>query len=107
MVTPSINLVAMRDALENARIVWQRHVLERMTERKIARKGIIRVLLDGERIEEYPADYPWPSALFLGWEKTRPIHVVAAFNSSTEVVAIITAYEPTVIFFEDDYKTRR
>lgn len=64
------------------------------------------VILNGERIEDYPDDWPLPSALFFGWSGARPIHVVAAFNHSMQVVYVITAYEPTSKHFESDFRTR-
>ena len=97
----------MRSALRLGRVEWQRHVLERMLEREIARKEVLDVLLKGKPIEDYPGDYPLPSALFLGWCKGRPLHVVAAFNRTTTTVAIITAYTPSLDRFQDDFSTRR
>ena len=64
------------------------------------------VILDGERIEDYPDDWPLPSALFLGWIGVRPIHVVAAFNHSTQAAYVVTAYEPTSKHFESDFRIR-
>jgi hypothetical protein len=78
-----------------------------MMERGIARAQVLEVLLHGERIEDYPEDWPLPSGLFLGWIGQRPLHVVAALNSANETVAIITAYEPTLEHFEADLRTRR
>jgi hypothetical protein len=37
----------------------------------------------------------------------RPLHVVAAFDMANRTVAIITTYEPTVEYFEADFRTRR
>jgi len=101
------NLEAIRFAIRRGRIEWQSHALERMAQRGILRAEVKEVLLKGEIIEEYPKDYPLPSALFLGRAKGRPLHAVAAFNSESGVVYIITAYEPGLDRFEPDLKTRR
>lgn len=100
-----------RDLLQNAvkkgYIEWQRHALERMMERGISREMVKEVLLNGEVIEDYPDDKPYPSALFLGRVKKQPLHVVAAFDSLTGWCFVITAYKPDLEHFESDYKTRR
>lgn len=101
------DIEAMRFAVRRRRIEWQRHALERMAERGILREEAKDVLLQGERIEDYPEDYPIPSALFLGGSVQRPLHVVAAFNPERGMVYIITAYEPRLDHFEADLKTRR
>lgn len=97
----------LKTAIENGKIEWQRHVLERMLERGISREIAKEVLLSGEIIEDYPDDKPYPSALFLGWVKGEPFHVVVAFSSESDYCFIITAYKPDLEHFEPDYKTRR
>ena len=55
---------AIIDAIKNKRIEWQRHSLERMLERNISRSAAIEVVLNGEIIEKYSQDKPFPSLLF-------------------------------------------
>ncbi len=62
------------DMVEQGRIRWQRHALERMIERNISRSDIKQILLKGELIEEYSDDHPFPSGLFLGFSQ---VHVAA------------------------------
>ena len=102
-----LDVALMRSAVRLGRIEWQRHALERMVERAIARVEVLQILLEGERIEDYPEDWPLPSALFLGWSHERPLHAVVAFNSDRNTVAIIAVYEPTLEHFERDFRTRR
>jgi hypothetical protein len=61
----------------------------------------------GECIEDYPDDYPFPSGLFFGWHGDKPLHVVAALEEPIPRVYIITAYEPDLEHFENDFRTRR
>lgn len=57
-------------------------------------------------IEEYPKDFPNPSALIFGYKiDGQIIHVVCGTDGF--FVYIITAYVPNNIKFEDDLKTRR
>ena len=64
------------------------------------------VLEQGERIEEYPGDAPFPSYLMLG-RVGRDLHVVAADDPSGDETIEITTYEPDPDEWEADLKTRR
>lgn len=77
-----------------------------MHERGIFRKDVLSAVLNGEIIEQYPDDRPYPSCLVFGLsEKNEKLHVVCGCDGET--VVVITAYRPTLDKFEDDYKTRR
>lgn len=102
-----MNRDTLRIAFETSNIEWQRHALERMMERGISREMVKEVLKDGEIIEDYPDDKPYSSALFLGWIRGEPLHVVAALDSLTLSCFVITAYKPDLKHFESDFKTRR
>ena len=72
----------------------------------MSRSIVLEVASNGEVIEDYSAERPRPTALLLGWDKKRPVHVVLSLEPDGEV-AIITAYEPSLDVFESDYRTRR
>ena len=101
------DIQGLRRNIEKGHVQWQRHALERIFQRGIKREDVFKVLRKGEIIEEYPNDKPWPSALFLGWVDSQPVHVVAAHSQQVQKVAIITVYEPSLEYFENDFKTRR
>jgi len=103
----SIDHLLLKDAVNNGRIEWQKHALERMAGRNILRSAVIEVLLTGERIEDYPDSTPFPSALFFKLFGQRPIHVVAAYDFASKWAFVITAYEPNLEHFEPDFKKRR
>ncbi len=88
-------------------IEWRKHVFQRMLERGVSKSDVKKVLLEGELINSYDYDQPFPSALFFKKVNNRPLHVVAALDDNNRKVYIITAYEPSVDLFESDYKTRR
>jgi len=95
------------DILKDGRIEWQRHALQRMLERDISRNDVKQVLLEGEIIEEYSKDQPFPSFLIPGFlEENKPLHVVAALDKKDGWCYIITAYQPDASRFKDNYKTR-
>ena len=78
--------------------------MERMLERGITRAEVIAAVHDGEIIEEYAQDFPYPSCLLYNLA-TEPLHVVAALQESK--CFIITVYRPSLEEFESDYKTRK
>lgn len=78
-----------------------------MAERRISQATLLEALRAGERIEDYPDDEPYPSALFLASVAARPIHVVAAMDADSDWAYIITAYEPGLDHFSSDFRTRR
>jgi len=95
------------NAVRNGRIEWQTHALERMMKRGIPREIVKQVLLEGEIIEDYPDEKPFPAALFLEWFQGEPFHVVSALDSLSGYCFVITVYRPDLDHFENDYKTRR
>ena len=89
-----------------SKIKWSVHCFERMQERNISRGDVKNCILNGEIIEDYPNDFPYPSCLIFGYTiKEKVIHVVA--GSDGEYIYIITAYFPNKEKFEDDLKTRK
>lgn len=93
-------------AIKSDKVIWRKHVLSRLFERGIKREEILEVIIRGEVIEEYTEDLPYPSMLFFKMVKGRPLHVVISYDELNKFVYIITAYEPSLDFFEDDFKTR-
>ena len=81
------------------------HCYKRCVERKITYDEIKTAILNGEIIEEYPADYPYPSDLILECRTGKPLHVVTGL--SEDYLWIITAYHPDTDKWESDYKTRK
>jgi hypothetical protein len=95
------------DTVSRKRIRWQRHVLERMMGRDIFRNDVKQVLLEGELIEQYPDDDPFPSGLFLGFINDKPLHVVVGADREQTWCYVVTAYRPDLEHFENDFKTRK
>ena len=78
-----------------------------MFQRRITEKEVRSVLENGETIESYPEDIPYPSRLILGWVRSRPLHVVAAENSQDEETIVITVYEPNPDEWPEEFKGRK
>jgi len=83
----SLDIAALRKAVRKGRIEWRKHALQRLAERGIPQKDVWEVLQSGERIEDYPDDTPYPSALFLGFVAYKPLHAVAAFDKINQAHA--------------------
>lgn len=82
------------------------HAAKRLEQRGISISDIINGIKNGEIIEEYPDDYPYPSCLILGISISHQyLHIVA--GSDYETIWIITAYYPDPIKWTDDFKTRK
>jgi hypothetical protein len=100
-----LDIAKLRTLVSQKKIIWKRHALERMLERELSRAVVFQVIANGELIEDYTEDRPFPTGLLLGWDGNRPVHVVATLEE--DVLAIITVYEPTTEHFESDFRTRR
>ena len=85
---------------------WTNHILERLFQRKIRIDDVKAVLANGEIIEQYPTDYPFPSCLMLGHSVAGlPLHVVCGSNGVE--LWLITAYFPNPLEWTNDFRQRR
>jgi hypothetical protein len=62
-------------------------------------------LQNGEIIELYANDYPFPSCLVLGVTLKSTLHIVCGSNG--QELWLITAYCPNANEWEADFKTRK
>lgn len=82
------------------------HAAERFRQRGIKNKDIKYAVQNGEIIEQYTEDYPYPSCLLLGFTlNSRPLHVVMSDEGTAS--RIITAYFLDKDKWEADFKTRK
>ena len=93
--------------MPSGKLVFRVHAIRRMFERGITIADVRNVLDNGEVIEDYPNDFPYPSRLVLGWRGIRPIHIVAADNLSAGETIIVTVYEPDPQQWDSDFKRRK
>lgn len=66
------------------------HARERMAERGVSTKDLISLIINGEIIEDYPDDFPYPSALIMGYISGDAFHVVVAKGKN--LVKVVTVY---------------
>ena len=87
-------------------IIISLHGHLRLNERNITVDDVMNAINNGEIIEQYPEDFPFPSCLILGLSiRGVYIHIVVSMND--DKIYLITAYVPNSDKWEDDLKTRR
>jgi hypothetical protein len=89
------------------KIFYSNHAVKQMFQRKITTHEVEYVLKNGETIQAYPKDKPYPSKLLLAFYEQRPLHVVCSYNKEEKITIIITVYEPTNEIWENNFKTRK
>ena len=93
-------------AADTNNIIMSSHANMQCLKRKINSNDVLSVLRNGEIIEYYPTDYPYPSCLELGFvSDNRALHVCCAIGD--DKLWVITAYYPTADKWESDMKTRK
>src|SRR3989304_10104593 len=87
------------------KVLYSGHAIREM---RIEESGIItdqeiyKAVSNGEIIETYPDDLPYPSVLVFGiTDGNRPLHTVCAYNILDELVIIVTVYQPNPSRWED------
>ena len=101
-----LNIDIIKQLIKNGKIRWTNHVMIRLLQRNITQSDIENAILNGEIIEEYENDYPYPSCLVYGINLyNKVLHIVCGSNG--EELWIITAYYLDNIEWENNLKTRK
>ena len=101
-----LNIDDIKKMVKDGKIRWTNHVIVRLFQRNISQEDIEKALLNGEIIEEYENDYPYPSCLVYGINlNDEVLHIVCGLNEIE--LWIITAYYPDNIKWEEDLKKRK
>jgi hypothetical protein len=90
------------------RILFLPHAIRQMSrpDRMIGTGDVKRIIAEGEVIEDYADDIRGHSCLMMGFDEVgRPIHILCAPRD--EYLAIITAYRPSRLEWDEDFKTRK
>ena len=99
-------LVQIRRQLRQGQFEFSRHAFRRAIERDISDQEIIQAGTNVRIIEDYPEDKYAPSCLLLGFtDAGRPLHIQVSFIES-DLVRIITLYEPEEADWIDFSKRR-
>ena len=88
------SLTELRDQLSRGQFELSRHAFRRAVERNISAVEIQEAGASARVIEDYANDKYSPSCLLLGFTAAeRPLHIQVSY-ADTELVKIITLYEP-------------
>jgi len=83
------------EALRRDRLRVTDHADEEAHSENITFDEIFNSILQGEIIEDYPEDKPYPSCLIYGQNSKRePIHSVWGYNLENKWCVLITVYRP-------------
>ena len=75
----NITILDMQSLVLGGKILWTEHMALRMRDRSIKRTDVITCLINGEIIEQYPDDTPYPSCLILGVSANgKAMHIVCS-----------------------------
>lgn len=85
----------LKEAIRAGKVRITDHADEEATADRLTLDEIYSSVVDGEIIEAYPTDRPYPSCLVFGrTPKGDPVHSVWGYNETTDSVVLITVYRP-------------
>jgi hypothetical protein len=93
--------------VQDRTLVFSSHAVRRMFARRISESEVKTAIDRGTIIESYPDDTPFPSLLVLDFVDGRPIHVVYSIDESTNIIYVITAYNPDSEIWQNNFSVRR
>ncbi len=104
-------LAWIRTCFAENRVLYTYHARREMRTEEfgpVCEYEVFEEIQNGEIIEEYPDDRPYPSLLIFGRTLAgRAIHVVCACNNEEEQTIVITVYEPDPVRWIDFRRRRR
>ncbi len=90
-----MDINALKAAILCEHVKISLHAGEEAANDELTLDSILLSGLQGEVIEDYPSDKPYPSCLILGFASSAlPIHSVWAYNPSSQMAILITVYKP-------------
>ena len=91
----SVTINEIIDAIRKSRLRITDHADEEALADNLNFDEIFFSVFQGEVIEDYPSDKPYPSCLIFGNSFTgEPIHTVWAYNKDNQWAVLITVYRP-------------
>lgn len=101
-----IDIEELREYYMSDMVLISQHAAMRFKQRGLKVKDIRTAVDNGEIIEQYPDDFPFPSCLILGKSADdKWIHVVMSDEGSMS--RIITAYYPDPDKWSEDFRKRK
>lgn len=101
-----LDIENIKEYIDKSKIDWTKHCLNRLNQRDILISDVKTAINNGNIIEHYYDDYPYPSCLIVGYNiNNRILHIVCGVRE--DIVHMVTAYYPDTNRWEEDMKTRR
>ncbi len=101
-----IDIDVLRTYYLEDRVLISEHAAMRFKQRGLKMQDIREAVNNGEIIEQYPDDFPFPSCLIIGKSlDNKWIHVVMSDEGSMS--RVITAYYPVPDKWSADFRTRK
>jgi len=90
-----VNIEDIVDAIRHNRIRITDHADEEAQADHLSFDEVFISVFQGEVIEDYPTDKPYPSCLIYGQTfRDEPVHSVWAYNPANQWAVLITVYRP-------------
>lgn len=90
-----MDLETIIQAVNDGRLNITDHADEELENDNIENEDLYYSVRNGEIIEDYPDDFPFPSFLIYGRDSAgRPIHSVWAYSDMEGLAILVTAYVP-------------
>ena len=104
----ALDITVIRTAARAGRITWRYHALLRVQERGITRVQAIRVLTEGEIIEQRPRAKPFPKCVLMRTqEDNQPLYASVGYDTSDDRLYVITVHWLDPRKWEDPWQRRR
>ena len=104
-------LQQIQDCFKLEKVLYTKHAKDEMEKEEfgeISDKEVFEAVLNGKIIEIYPEDEPYPSCLIYGkTSENRPLHIVCAYSRESNMVVVITVYQPNPEKWIDFERRRR
>src|SRR5262244_3681958 len=104
----ALAITVMRAAARAGRITWRYHALLRAQERGMTRAQAIRVLTEGDIIEQRPRATPFPKCLLMRMQgDNHPLCVSVGYDASQNRLYVMTVHGLDPRRWEDPWRRRR
>ena len=96
------------EAIRSGRVRVTHHAHEEAEADRVTLDAVYASVLNGEIIEDYPTDRPYPRCLVFGrTSRGEPVHSVWAYNEENRWAVVVTVYRPDPSLWVDWRQRRR
>ncbi len=101
-----IQIEVLKEYYIKDKVLISEHAAQRFKQREIKAREVRYAVNNGEIIEQYPGDYPFPSCLILGkTSQGEYLHIVMSDEGTMS--RVITAYYPDKDKWTEDFRAKK